>query len=272
MSFLFREDLAPKYNGPGDEEYNNGLVRDIDSYMALFSGAGNKSVIGESSTCYLYHPSTAISIKHLIPNAKIIMILRNPVDRAYSAYLHLKRDRREKLSFTDAISTEAIRKESNYMPLWYYREVGLYAQQIQRYFDVFEREQIMVILYDDLATDPQKVMANIFRFIGVRDDFQVNASVRYNMSRKPSTIFDIFSALNKTINKDRLKPLIPNPVRKFCRELYYPIIKMTLEPVRLEYKDRVLLYEYFANDIEALEELLGVNLSSWRPRVEVILQ
>ena len=112
---------------------------------------------------------------------KLIAIVRNPVERAYSAFLHLLRDRREPLSdFDHALREEDERVQGNWEHIWHYRRMGLYASQLERYYRLFHRDQIRVYLYDALRQDPLSVIADMFGFLGVDATFVPDTSVRHN--------------------------------------------------------------------------------------------
>jgi hypothetical protein len=97
--FFAFEGLQRSFAGPDDARAGRDIVRDLERYRRLFREVGDKARAGEASSIYLYAPQAAERIHHYIPNAKLIAVLRDPVDRAYSAYRHLVRDGRESLSF-----------------------------------------------------------------------------------------------------------------------------------------------------------------------------
>lgn len=100
------------HNGPGDIEVDKKIIRTWDEYLKLFSNASVEKCIGEASCGYLYYCElVAPSIKRISPEAKIIIVLRNPVERAFSAYCYLFREGRETLSFEEALKIEEERKK-----------------------------------------------------------------------------------------------------------------------------------------------------------------
>ena len=105
------------FAGPGDDGLNHTIVTKEAHYRELFRSAKPGQLLGEASAFYLYYPHTAAALRRAMPNGKIIVILRNPVERAFSAYMHLRRDGRETLSFGAALDQEKIRIQSHYEPL-----------------------------------------------------------------------------------------------------------------------------------------------------------
>jgi hypothetical protein len=128
-----------EFCGPGDDDYVNRLsVTDEDAYRAQFADVRDEIAVGEASPLYLYAPHAAERIRNVVPDAKIIIILRNPIDRAYSAFLHLVRDNREcHRDFALALSKERERIEAGWEHIWHYIAMGRYLEQVQRYFDAF---------------------------------------------------------------------------------------------------------------------------------------
>ena len=212
------------FRGPGDSEFVNRLsITDEAAYRAQFEGRGSQPVAGEASPLYLYHSAAPERIQATVPNARFIIILRNPIDRAYSAFLHLVRDGRETTrDFEEALALEPQRIGDNYEHIWHYLSMGRYYEQVKRYFDRFSHEQIQVFLYRDLRESPHKLLRETFGFLGVDEEFQPDTATRYNESTLPA---------------EARPPLLP--------------------PVR------VRLQEELREDILQLQELIKRDLSHW---------
>jgi hypothetical protein len=156
-------------------------VTDLGDYQALFEGVTDEKAIGEASASYLYSPKAPALIKRSIPDAKLIAVLRNPADRAYSNYLYCVKMGREPLaSFAEALQAEEKRIRENWGPLWHYRQKGFYYSQVKRYFDVFGQDQVKVYLYDDLRGKPSSMLGDIFRFLDVDETFVPDLSIEHN--------------------------------------------------------------------------------------------
>jgi hypothetical protein len=226
-NFFALEGETLDFRGPGDQDYINRFsITKIEDYLNLFQGVDNQVAIGEASPLYLYHPTTPKRIQHYIPDAKLIVILRNPVDRAYSSFLHLVRDGREPLrNFAKALQEEEVRIHSNWEHIWHYKQVGFYYVQLNRYFNTFYKQQIKVYIFEDFITNPVWILKDIFQFLGVDDSFIPDMSIRHNVS---------------VIPQDQ-KPA----------EL---MLKLQL---------RRQLVEVYQKDIFRLQELLQRNLSNW---------
>ncbi len=144
--FITSNFLKFPFQGPGDNEVEKMIVKSFDRYCDLFKGVKNEKAIGEASADNLYYYEQAIFyIKKYIGNPKIIIILRNPIERAYSAYLHLVRDERETLSFKEALAEEEKRRKQNWEFIWFYKNVGFYFNQVKAYLENFT--QVKVYFY-----------------------------------------------------------------------------------------------------------------------------
>lgn len=251
---------------------NRSSCTDIEAYRALFGGVSNETAIGESSTLYLYSSKAPERIQHTIPNVKLIAMLRDPVERAYSAFLYLVRDGKEPLTdFAQALQEEEIRIRSNWEPNWHYRQRGLYHAQLKRYFDRFDRGQVRVYLYEDFNANPIDTLQDIFRFLGVDDTFTPDVTQRYNVSGvyKSKALHSLQTFL--------LAPnLIKSTLRQFLpKDLYRRLVsrkKSVLTDIRSEQtlvKPKLLpevreqLIQAYREDILKLQDLIQRDLSEW---------
>ncbi len=181
-NYLALKDHPLDFQGPGDCDYIKRFTITTEAgYHDQFSDCGGKRAIGEASPLYLYDPRVATEIKRLVPNAKLIIILRNPVDRAYSAFLHLVRDHRETTrDFLTALQLEPTRIADRWEHIWHYVGMGRYAEQLTGYLQTFDREQIRIYLYSDFQREPANILADVYRFLDVDPSFQADCTVRYN--------------------------------------------------------------------------------------------
>ncbi|NEE01451.1 sulfotransferase family protein [Phytoactinopolyspora halotolerans] len=148
--------------------------RGLPWYEAQFARAADSKAAGESSPNYLkahIWPRTAARIHHVVPDAKLICVLRNPIDRTLSNYLHDVRRGREKGSFSEQLATDSkILMTSRY------------AWQLERYLALFDPAQITLVGTERLAREPQQVLTHLFRFIGVDDGVAVDTARRSNVT------------------------------------------------------------------------------------------
>lgn len=258
LRFFPFENQKPDFRGPGDHSWR--FITKLEDYSAFFSPGAHYRVRGEAAPIYLYHVRAAERIRHHIPNAKLIAILRHPADRAYSHYLIMKRDGFESLNFREALVAEEQRVSDNWSPNWHYHRRGFYAAQLQTYFDLFKSEQLGIYLYDDYVTDPVRFVRNIFRFLNVDDTFVPDMSERHNESKLlRSQALHSFLAERRP-SKDLLKPLVPFQLRKRIKR---HLNSRNLAKPPLAEGLRRHLTEGYREDIKKLQDMLQRDLSHW---------
>lgn len=235
------------------------------AYEQLFASVPSEQIAGEASTQYLSSSVAPRLIHTHIPQARLVAILRQPVDRAYSQYLHNRRNGIEPLStFQQALQAEDARRHKQTVPLdVFYKQSSMYVPQIQRYLALFPREQIRFYLYDDLRHDPQGVVRDLFEFLGVDDTFRPDMSEQYNVSGVPKNRF-LFNLANR-----RSPPLVRLVLRAIGSDYTLLRIKQVIlrglqQPApRLNRQFRQELTREFHDDILCLQELLQRDLSMW---------
>lgn len=247
------------FGGPA-QGINRTSVTTWEQYCQLFQEVTTEKAIGEASTVYLSDLKAPQRIKHYLPEVKLIAILRDPAERAFSSYVHLVRDGYENLSFAEAIEAEPSRIKEKWQPLWYYKERGFYYEQLQRYFAIFKPEQIKIYLYKELAADSTAVIQELTRFLGVNDTFTPDLT-RKNVSGIPKNRFlqNLFTKDNPI--KSVVKPLLPKSLRQSVLQNVTKSnlgTKPTLSP-----QMRQKLIAIYREDILKLQELIQKDLSEW---------
>lgn len=248
------------FRAPSDiEGLNRHAVTDIEQYRRLFDGVSGEEAIGEASHWYMYRPKASGCIKHHIPDAKLIAVLRDPAERAYSEFLHFVRDGDEPITdFTEALRQEAPRIHDNWT-MGLYIDRGYYYTQLKRYFDKFDRDQIRVYLYEDLQADPVGVMRETFRFLGVDDAFVPDTSIRPNISGMPRSRI-LHALLNKSRRtKGLLGPILPGAVIRYGKVLR----TRNLVKPHMPSEARRQLIETYREETLKLQNLIQRDLSGW---------
>ena len=261
-NFFALEGEKPSFRAPGaDERINRWSITDLEAYRKLFDGAAKEKAIGEASPLYLYSPKAPERIRHYAPEAKLIAVLRNPAERAYSSFLHLVRNGREPLTdFVRALRAEEERIQSNWEWIWHYENMGFYHTQLKRYYETFERGQIRVYLYEDLKNDPIGMLRDVYGFLGVDDSFTPNTLSRYMVSGVPRSRA-LYAILRKPHPiKSVLKPLLPKGLRR--RVLLNLQNRLLVKPP-FPAEVRRNLTEAYREDVVKLQELIGRDLSAW---------
>ena len=261
-NFFALEGERPSFRAPGaDERINRWSVTDPDEYRKLYAGASGESALGEASPVYLYSEKAVGRIGHHVPDAKLIAILRDPAERAYSGFLHLLLNGRETVEdFGEALALEERRKRENWDWIWHYKSMGFYHEQLSRYCQAFAPEQIKIYLYEDLEGDPAGVVRDAYAFLGVDASFVPKPPARYNATGIPRS-----RRLNDLLRKDNplkaaIKPLLP---KKFRRKLLMNMQNKILVKPPFPERERRGLVEEYREDVLGLQALIGRDLSGW---------
>jgi hypothetical protein len=261
--FFALEGERPSFTGPGDGIAFRRYITTVDRYQKLFRRAAERRAVGESSDLYLYSPVSCERIRRYLPDVKLIVVLRNPVDRAYSQYKHLVRDGREPLAtFEQALAAEESRIASGWHPIWHLKARGFYSAQLAGYLDVFPRDRIAVHLYDDFVAEPRRVLRALYEFLDVDPGFAPDMSLRYNVSGSPrSRLLHAFLARPLAV-KDAVKPLLPAPVRHRLRA---KLMNRNIVPDRssISRDTRQALVALYREDILRLQALINRDLCHW---------
>ncbi|MDJ0707457.1 MAG: sulfotransferase [Leptolyngbyaceae cyanobacterium MO_188.B28] len=258
--FFALEGERVDFQGPHD--YKKDYVTDINAYHTLFKDVSDESAIGEVSPWYLYLPKTAERINHYIPNTKLITILRDPVERAYSHFSSLvSKDHEPLTDFTQAMEAEEMRMRNNWSPRWHYKQRGFYYSQIKRYFNLFDQSQIKIYLYEDFKANPIGVLQDIFRFIEVDDEFAPNISQKHHVTymRRNEVLHKFF--VEENLAKSILKPLISSNLRQ-CVKANLINLNIRKRP-KLQPEVRKRFIEVYREDILNLQGLIQRDLSAW---------
>lgn len=250
--------------GPGDNKFKKNTVTKFENYINLFKKVTNEKAIGEASPVYFLKKEYAERVRQYIPGAKLILVIRNPVDRAYSSYMHLRRDGRENCNdFEMAISKCEERIYKRYAPIWNYIGGSFYYENIKNYFEIFPKEQIKIYLYDDFKNDNLSVLKNIFNFLEVDENFKPSINSMINDSFIPKS-----RLLHKVLKKrwnfyKKTNRYMPNKLRKKYINITNHLWENNKLKPKLPEKTKYELIEIFKEDILKTQDLIGKDLSMW---------
>lgn len=251
----------------GKQQKSSFIITDYSAYRQLFETA-TEPARGEASVMYIYLPEAARRIKAAVPDAKLVAVLRNPVARAYSAYLHLLREEQEPCpSFLQALDAEPGRIAEGWAPLYHYQNMGFYHQQLSRFYEQFSPDQLKIFLYEDLEQNPQQVTREIYDFIGVDPGFTPDTATRHNISGVPKSqlLHRAHRFLKESSSfKSYVKKVLPSSLRaKSKRQLLARLEATNLRKPPLEAEAKARLIAAYRDDVGALQELLGRDLTHW---------
>jgi len=236
----------------------------LQQYRKMFEIAGEARAIGESSF-YLYSNYALDTLQRLAPNAKFVIVFRNPADRAYSNYIHLRMVGEETIKDFRAALAREDEAGHNLRLFRRYKELGLYARFLKRYLAVFRREQFHIQLYDHWKADNQKALREIFEFL----DVDPNVSIDIKEQHMVGNEVRLTSLGNFLHNGPRFKQmlqrtfehLLPKSVRF---KIWSLINRLNSKPVPpLDPQIRAELIDFYRDDILELQELIDMDLSAW---------
>ena len=261
-NFFALDGMNIDFKGPGDSEgVHRNSITNIIEYSDQFSEYKNEKAIGEVCPSYLYFEDAPENIKKYVPNVKIIAILRDPVDRSFSAWLHLTRDKRESFSFDQALNDESRRIKENWAEIWHYREQGMYYKQLSRYYDIFPKENIKVFFYNNFKNNPLKIYSEICDFIGVKNTFNVDMDQTHNKGGMPRNRLLYNLMMRKNFIKTIFNFIIRGSLRKRIKLF---LDKRNLTSLKLDKEEKTKYKSFFKDDIIKLEKLLNLKINHWR--------
>jgi hypothetical protein len=249
--------------GPGDDFVEqHRMVKSWDVYRQLFADVGGAKAIGEASTDYLYYGRQAIPhIRQYLGDPRIVILLRNPVDRAFSSWRHLRRDGREpEPSFENALDAENERKLLNWEFIWYYKDVGLYAAQVRAYLEGFSH--VHVCLFDDFVARSQETLRAIYRFLEVDESFEADTSLVFNPAAAGGGSW-LARRLTTTTGSGNMRTIAPRAGFRsgLGRHLVDLVLRSSSETMPPSVRTR--LQTAYRDDVTRLSTLLGRDLSHW---------
>jgi len=226
-------------------------IRTWNEYLDLFTPVTTERAVGEASPCYLNHPSCPTRIRQALPDVRLIVSLRNPLDRAYSGYLMAVRDAGETRPFADILFGQRT--------AWH--DTLVYYNACQRYLECFPRERVKFVRAETLNAQPANLLRDIFAFLEVDPAFEPDVSARFNKGGVPRSR-RLYRVLNDRRLR-RLRPYIPVPFRSALKRVQQASLR---EPPALNDAIRARFIELFREDILRLQDLLNMDLSDWLKR------
>jgi hypothetical protein len=164
LHYFTREHLARDTAGPGDTAVLQHLCKDRAAYEAEFAGARGEKVLGDISPSYFDFAEVAPAMRRELGDARVVILLRDPVAKAFSQYMHLVRDGRETLSFYDALQAEADRASRHWSMIWRYVSSSIYAGRLSGYLDAFGADRVRIYLFEEFVAQPQATLIDLWRF------------------------------------------------------------------------------------------------------------
>ncbi|WP_433824893.1 sulfotransferase family protein [Actinoplanes sp. CA-015351] len=263
--FFLSDGPPPTIGGPGDVQTYQEHIWRQDEYEALFDPAPDGALLGEATPFYLYDLKAHERIAKLTPDAKLIILLRDPVDRAHSNWTHLwVAGLEEKADFLEACHAEQERKAAHWADFWHYIGLGLYGEQLQHLYQHVPREQVLLLRYRDLKDDPARTLDRVCSFLGVRTGV-LTAIPKENVNRHFVEDNAVNQALRGLLRAGgTFGHHFPVPLRLAARGPLLTLLhrKRGNRPVTTP-EERAALLPYFTEDIALLQEVTGERYDDW---------
>ncbi len=255
----------PAWCGPGDKHSQQEWIWRDDHYFPLFAPARRDQARGESTPFYLWSRGAHRRIAERLPDVRLVAVVRDPIDRAYSNWMHLWSDGLEPESdFETAFALQDDRVRAGWAPFWRYRDLGRYGEQLDHLYGYVDPDRVLVVRYRDLVDDPRSTVDRVSRFLGIREGM-VDAIPRDNARSfvppgwRPRVLGPVVRG------GARLGQFAPPQV---WRRLHPPFISLLSDGrdarrPRLDATQRRRLQESFVDDIDLLTRLTGQDFGDW---------
>ena len=239
-------------------------IWNYEDYKSLFDNVTNEIAIGESTVLYLYYYNEAIKNikKYLGEDVKIIIMLRNPIDRASSAYLFASRTPQENQTFKEALmnARKRFEKDKTLSPMILYKELGLYYKMVKAYMENFK--DVHIVLYDDFILQTDLEVRRVFDFLNIINTNDINTDKVINSGgKKWNSRFMKNLLMGEGGMKKILKFLLPKKVRVNIKERLTNSFTSKADIINESIKKELL--DYYQKDIQLLEKLITKDLSKW---------
>lgn len=256
--FFTKEILNGSLAGPGDEDQIKFRDQSIDEYKKNYSSYSGEKLVGDVSPSYVSYPSCIPEIKEVLGEVKVIIMVRDPISRAYSNYLHLVSMGRESLGFAEALSSEADRQDERYGDFWLYQYNSLYLEKIQAYKEAFD--QVLVVNFELFFEDIQGSLDSVYDFLGVKSIVPDNIDINYNKGGilKRNLLVKVMESDN--VVKRLLKKTLKDP--KLLKNKLLNKFKQKAPEMNQDVIEKLQIL--FMDDVIAVRDEFGVDITKWK--------
>lgn len=258
-------DAPPTFGGPGDDAFARMVVTSPVEWAGLLAEGDGCSAVGEASVYYLYRPEVWPTLAEALgPDGRVVLILRDPVERIRSAWGHLVRDGREELDLAGALDAEDQRVALGWEWCWHLRRVSRYHEQLPVVLQAFGADRVLVADFAELRADPVGLTGRVHRFLGVEPVDALGEVAVVNPSGKVrSRRVHRFLTQPHPV-KDALRPIVPD---RLVQGAYHRVLARNLEPLPpMDDEVRAQLCDELAEVADGVRSLVGLDTSAWCQR------
>ncbi len=262
--FFLTDGPPPVHGGPGDAKtYRENIWRRAD-YEALFDPASADQLRGELTPFYLHSRDAQRRIRAQIPDAKLIVVLRDPVERAHSNWTHLWSAGLEPVGdVVRACAEEDRRIAAGWAVFWHYTALGRYGEQMENLFGIFPRDQVLVLRYRVLIDDPAMALDRVCAFLGVPKGVLTDLP-HENVTAHPDPTLRHRAVATTLRASSAVTAALPGHVGSGVTDHLERILQQDAAPRRsLTWQERQELIPRFETDIRRLESVTGEDFDDW---------
>ena len=248
-----------RYYASGMKEHIHiGHIDDEQDYARLYANVNGEKAIGEISNSYAVCESAALEIKKSIPNAKIVIMLRNPITRMWSQYLmNLREGKTAQRDFVSEVRNDLQMSNRGWGVTHLYHELGMYHQQILRYRELFGENQFKILIYEEYRDNPNAALKELFEFLEIDPDVSIDFSKKMNTASMPR-----FKRLNDFMVRTGALKTAKNLLGRKARQSLKGLIYSNKNVPKMDAVSRRYLVDYYKNDVTQLSALLNKDLTS----------
>ncbi len=269
----------PHYFAPSVPENNHisrFVTHDKTKYLSLYKDVKEEQAIGEASPSYLLDVDSPKAIHSIVPDARIIMILRDPIERAFSHYLMNVRERWETLPFYDAIQKDYNRSHKGYFVSHLYVETGFYSTQVEQYLKTFGPSRVKILIFEEFIKDTEAAVKEVLKFLGLPSYVPRNVKIVYNPHSHPIDRGQLGRRVSKmalrsktaTRAREGLRTVLPDSLWRIMRKKFLPFKDSLTQKVILEthgkpvmsHDARLFLQQLYRDDVAKMKLILRRDL------------
>jgi len=243
-----------KFDVPDDFE-RASMIRDFDKYLNLFKKARNYKVVGEATSTYLMCPSASSEIKKAFPDSKIIISIRNPIERAHSSYFSNLFRSNQKISFSKMIHMHNSEVRSKKFNVYNIILAGLYTEQVKNFQKYFDSNKIKIIIFEEYIKNIEGTIRSILNFLDIDEKIELSEQPKGAYRVPKGTLPRVL--MNSKLFRTTATKLVPTITRQKFGDRF--MFKQTTKP-QMSVEDRMSLKNIYEQEVKNLEQLLDKKL------------
>jgi len=246
----------PNFFAPNSAKNYKKRISEKKKYLDLFKDVNDEKIVGESTPTYLRDPDSARLISQTVKNARILISLRDPVERAYSQYFMALRRGKTVMTFSEEWRKFKDSQNKNGKFYSFVLEPGLYYTQVKRFFDNFNSDQIKIIIFEEFIKEPNAIIREILKFLEISSEIKENSKKQFNPYLAPRSKIILKTLRNPLISKVGKKIISTSTADKLVKKF---LVKKQPKPIISDLEKKPLI-DFYQDDVQRLQKLLNRKL------------